>query len=109
MQWAPGGRGVTGQDLAARAGISKQKVSAMLCGERTTVTPEVAHRIADILGVHQGALFFDPPPTPMGVGELRRDPTHEHQRPLDAHAVRSAQELEQHPRQGEPYRSRPPR
>ncbi|MFI6279614.1 helix-turn-helix domain-containing protein [Streptomyces sp. NPDC050988] len=108
MQWAPEGRSLNGQELADRVGISKQKVSALLSGERATVTREVAGRIAATLGVHQRALFFEPMPTPMGVGNsTRKDSPHEHQRALDANAPRRAQELGRHPRQGEPYRSRP--
>ncbi|WP_157839156.1 helix-turn-helix domain-containing protein [Streptomyces flavidovirens] len=107
MQWAPGGESITGQQLAGRVGVSKQKISALLSGERATVEPAVARRIAATLGVHQGALFFEPLPTPMGVGASRKDTTHEHQRAVDANAPRRAQELGRHPRQGEPYRRRP--
>ncbi|MEU0990463.1 helix-turn-helix transcriptional regulator [Streptomyces sp. NPDC005953] len=113
MLWAPQGK-VTGQELARAAGISKQKVSAMLHGERVTVEREVARRIAATLGVHQGALFFQPLPTPMGVGSVRKETDgypqrDEHQRAIDADASGIAQELGEHPRQGEPYRQRPPR
>ncbi|WP_374213843.1 helix-turn-helix domain-containing protein [Streptomyces sp. A3M-1-3] len=110
MKWAPQGRVISGTELAELVGISKSKVSALLCGERTTVTPETARRIAEALGVHQGALFFEPLSTPMGVDSpTRKDTPHGHERALHANAPRRAQELVQHPRQGEPYRSRPPR
>ncbi|MEU5974361.1 helix-turn-helix transcriptional regulator [Streptomyces sp. NPDC047315] len=107
MHWAPDGR-LTGQDLANRVGVSKQKISALLSGHRATTDLTTAHRIAEVLGVHQGALFFQPLSTPMGVDSHRRE-SDEHQRALDADAVCGARELGQHPGPREPYRRRPPR
>lgn len=110
MKWAPGNRSISGQELADAAEISKQKVSALLHGKRITVHREVAKRIAATLQVHEGALFFEPVSTPMGMDDqTRKESPHDHQRALDANAPRRAQELEQHPRQGEPYRRRPTR
>ncbi|MEU3447194.1 helix-turn-helix transcriptional regulator [Streptomyces thermolilacinus] len=68
MRWAPAGRQITVRELAEQAGISKSKVSALLTGERVTVTPDVAARICRALDVRQDALFFQPLPTPTGVG-----------------------------------------
>ncbi|PVE04642.1 helix-turn-helix domain-containing protein [Streptomyces scopuliridis] len=67
MQHAPDGRPISGKTLGDRVGLSKSKISALLHEERATVTPGTAERIATTLGVHTGALFFEPLSTPMGM------------------------------------------
>lgn len=67
MQWAPGGTPLTVRALASQVGVSKSKISALLSGDRVTVEPPVAQRIAVAVGVHERALFFEPLSTPMGV------------------------------------------
>ncbi|MYT56909.1 helix-turn-helix domain-containing protein [Streptomyces sp. SID7834] len=68
MRWAPNGSSLTIRELAEAIGVSKSKVEALLSEERPTVTREVAERICTVLDVRQDALFFEPLPTPMGVG-----------------------------------------
>lgn len=68
MRWAPRGRSLTIRQFAADIGVSKSKVEALLSEERPTVTHAVARRICEVLDVRQDALFFEPLPTPMGVG-----------------------------------------
>ncbi|MGW6598460.1 helix-turn-helix domain-containing protein [Streptomyces sp. 35G-GA-8] len=106
MQHSPNGRPISGKSLGERVGLSKSKISALLHEERATVTRETADDIAEILGVHTGALFFEPLPTPVGVGNHGKG-RDDHQRALPANAARRAQELGQHPRQGEPDGRRP--
>ncbi|MCZ1009941.1 helix-turn-helix domain-containing protein [Streptomyces lydicus] len=106
MHWAPLGRPLTIRELAEQVGISKSKVHALLSGERTTVTPEIARRICGELSVHEGALFFKPLPTPMGEG-VDEGKRHEHERAVDADAARSSQELGGHDGPIGPYRRRP--
>lgn len=67
MLWAPGGKPLTAKQLAGIARISRNKVYALLAGERPTVTRDKADAIAAAVGVHRGALFFEPLPTPMGA------------------------------------------
>lgn len=67
MRWAPGGTALTVRALASQVGVSKSKVSALLSGNRVTVDRATACRIAEAVGVHVGALFFEPLSTPMGV------------------------------------------
>ncbi|MEU0309737.1 helix-turn-helix domain-containing protein [Streptomyces cyaneofuscatus] len=92
MRWAPNGRPLTIRELADAAGASKSKIGALLSGERTTVTPDVAGRITTALGVHERALFFQPLPTPMGA-DKRKGHRDDHERTVDAHAARGSQEL----------------
>ncbi|MGW7248861.1 helix-turn-helix domain-containing protein [Streptomyces decoyicus] len=106
MHRAPIGRPLTIRGLAERVGISKSKIHALLSGERATVTPEIARRICDVLGVHVGALFFEPLPTPMGVGDSGGE-RHEHERAVDADEARGSQELGGHDGPIGPYRRRP--
>lgn len=73
MRWAPGGAPLTVRALAAQVGVSKSKVAALLTGDRATAERETALRIANAVGVHAGALFFEPLPTPMGVGAPQED------------------------------------
>lgn len=67
MLWAPGGHPLTAKQLAQIAGVSRNKVYALLAGERPTVARDTATAIATAVGVHLGALFFEPVPTPTGV------------------------------------------
>ncbi|WP_405399252.1 helix-turn-helix domain-containing protein [Streptomyces microflavus] len=105
MRWAPNGRPLTIRELADAAGASKSKIHALLSGERTTVTPDVAGRITTALGVHERALFFQPLPTPMGE-DSRKGHRHERERTVDAHAARSPQELGDNDRPVRPDRGR---
>ncbi|MGW1183002.1 helix-turn-helix domain-containing protein [Streptomyces drozdowiczii] len=77
MRWAPRGRSLTIRELADEVGVSKSKVEALLSGERPTVTREIAERISHVLDVRQDALFFEPLPTPMGVGNPTEGESHE--------------------------------
>ncbi len=97
MRWAPKGRPLTIRELAEVAGASKSKIHALLSGQRTTVPPEVAGRITAALGVHEGALFFQPLPAPAGEVN-RKGLRHEHERTVDADEARSPQELVDHDR-----------
>lgn len=72
MRWGPNGSSMSIRELAAAVGVSKSKVEALLSQERPTVTEEVAERICQTLDVRQNALFFEPLPTPMGVGTTGR-------------------------------------
>ncbi|MFE0533787.1 helix-turn-helix domain-containing protein [Streptomyces nigra] len=106
MQRAPGGS-VTIEQLGERVGLSKSKVGMLLSGERPTVTREKADDICRVLGVHRGALFFEPLPTPMGTdstGGTRHG--HEHERAVASDADCSAQELGGHDGPARPYRRR---
>lgn len=94
------------RDLAEAVGVSKSKIHALLSGERPSVTREVAERICSTLGVHTGALFFEPLPTPMGVGSSGGE-RHDHERAIDADASRGSQELGGHDGPIGPYRCRP--
>lgn len=67
MYWAPGGTPLTVRALASQVGVSKSKISALLSGDRATVEPPTARRIAQAVGVHDGALFFEPLSTSMDV------------------------------------------
>lgn len=68
MIWAPEGP-LTVKDLAAATGLSRSKVYALLSGERRWVDHEPAVTTATLVGVHLGALFFKPMPTPTGEGK----------------------------------------
>ncbi|MET9816563.1 helix-turn-helix transcriptional regulator [Streptomyces sp. NPDC006355] len=106
MERAPSGS-VTIEELGKRVGLSKSKVGMLLSGERPTVTPAKADDICRVLGVHRGALFFEPLPTPMGTdstGGTRHD--HQHERAVAADADRGAQELGGHDGPARPYRRR---
>lgn len=74
MRWAPGGVPLTVRALASQVGVSKSKIAALLSGDRVTVDQATALRIADAVGVHVGALFFEPLSTPMGVDTLTGGP-----------------------------------
>ncbi|MFF1498659.1 transcriptional regulator [Streptomyces sp. NPDC058316] len=106
MRWAPTGSPLTIRDLALQAGTSKSKIHALISGERATVTPDVATRIARALGVHERALFFESLSTPMGTDATGGD-RHDHERTLDAYAARGSQELGGHDGPIGPYRCRP--
>ncbi|OUD00212.1 helix-turn-helix domain-containing protein [Streptomyces swartbergensis] len=107
MQRAPGGS-VTIEELGERVGLSKSKVGMLLSGERPTVTREKADDICRVLGVHRGALFFEPLPTPMGTDNTggTRHACHGHERAVAADADRGAQELGEHDGSVRPYRRR---
>ncbi|MFJ9468371.1 helix-turn-helix domain-containing protein [Streptomyces caniferus] len=92
MRWAPAGRSLTIRQLAERVGTSKSKISALLSGERATVTPETARRISGALGVHERALFFEQRPRPRARAAIEGK-RHEHERAVDADAPRGSQEL----------------
>jgi hypothetical protein len=66
MLWAPDGP-LTAKSLSTATGLSLSKVYALLSGERPTVGRETATTVASLVGVHLGALFFEVPPTPVGV------------------------------------------
>lgn len=76
MRWAPNGSSLTIRELADAVGVSKSKIEALLSEERPTVTRELAARICAALDVRQNALFFEPLPTPTGMGSSsgRRTP-----------------------------------
>ncbi|GAA1405325.1 hypothetical protein GCM10009639_52150 [Kitasatospora putterlickiae] len=59
MRRAPGGKSLQVRDLASGAGVSRSKAGALLTGARPTVDQRTADRIAELLGVHIGALFDD--------------------------------------------------
>ncbi|MFI1607802.1 helix-turn-helix domain-containing protein [Streptomyces griseofuscus] len=105
MQRAPGGS-IKIEELGEKVGLSKSKVGMLLSGERPTVTREKADDICRVLGVHRGALFFEPLPTPMGT-DTTGGTRHEHGRAFDADADRSSQELGSHDGPIGPYRRRP--
>lgn len=75
MLWAPGGHPLTVRHLADVADVSRNKVYALLAGQRPTVTRDTAAAISAAVGVHQGALFFEPLPTPMGAGTPTQEDT----------------------------------
>ncbi|WP_406202676.1 helix-turn-helix domain-containing protein [Streptomyces sp. NBC_01017] len=104
MERAPSGS-ITIEELGKRVGLSKSKVGMLLSGERPTVSAAKADDICRVLGVHRGALFFKPLPTPVGTDstEGTRD---EHGRALTANADRGSQELGGHDGPARPYRRR---
>jgi DNA-binding XRE family transcriptional regulator len=103
MLWAPGGKPLTAQELAEHVGVSRSKIYALLDGSRPTADPEVAKSICECLAVHQGALFFEPLPTPMGVGTPQED-TNGHQRTVDEAPARRPQDVGQDTRPRQPHR-----
>ncbi|MFM9637652.1 helix-turn-helix domain-containing protein [Streptomyces turgidiscabies] len=107
MERAPGGP-ITIEELGNRVGLSRSKVGMLLSGERPTVTHEKADGICKALGVHRGALFFEPLPTPMGTDSTggTTHGTHEHGRAVAADAGRGSQELGGHDGPVRPYRRR---
>ena len=108
MTWAPGGSSVDIRKLADAVGVSKSKIGALLSGERPSVTEDVADRICEALDVRRDALFYDPLPTPMGVGNDRQEGApREHERAVAADEARGAHELGQHDGPVGPYRRRP--
>ncbi|AZM57622.1 hypothetical protein DMA15_12450 [Streptomyces sp. WAC 01529] len=110
MQRAPGGRSLTMEELGERVGLSKSKVGMLISGERPTVPLEMADSICAVLGVHRGALFFQPLPTPMGAGRLTggsRNGRDQHERAVAEDADRGTHELGEHDRPIGPYRRRP--
>jgi DNA-binding Xre family transcriptional regulator len=110
MRWAPGGNSLDIRSLADAVGVSKSKVHALLTGERPSVTPQVAARICEVLDVRRDALFFEPAPTPMGVGNPRQEGDGRgDERAIDADEDRSSHELGEHDGPIGPYRRRPPR
>lgn len=111
MTWAPGGRQMDIRKLADATGVSKSKIGALLSGERPSVTEDVASRICEVLAVRRDALFYDPLPTPMGVGNDRKEGArrHGHERTLDAAPHRGPRELGEHDGPVGAYRERPPR
>lgn len=63
MQRAPGGPLDT-RTLANRVGVSKSKISALLTGDRPTITADKGEQIAQQLGVHPGCAFNRPAEPP---------------------------------------------
>jgi DNA-binding XRE family transcriptional regulator len=76
MTWAPGGKPITVAELAATVGVSRTKIYALLDGTRPTMQPAEAHRIAQAVGVHQGALFLPLASTSVDI-DNRPTPHHE--------------------------------
>lgn len=111
MTWAPGGSSVDIRKLADAVGVSKSKIGALLSGERPSVTEDVADRICEALDVRRDALFYDPLPTPMGVGRHPEEGAErrEHERAIATDEVRGSHELGEHPRPQGAHRRRPPR
>lgn len=109
MRRAPGGRRMDVRELAETVGVSKSKIGALLTGERPSVTPQVAERICEALDVRRDAVFYEPLPTPMGVGSYEEGARREHERAVDADATRGSHKLGQHDGPVGPYRRRPPR
>ncbi|RPK76403.1 Helix-turn-helix domain protein [Streptomyces sp. ADI97-07] len=72
MRWGPNGSSVSIRELAAAVGVSKSKIEALLSEQRPTATREVAERICKTLDVRLSALFFEPLPTPTGMGTTGR-------------------------------------
>lgn len=109
MTWAPGGSSVDIRKLADAVGVSKSKIGALLSGERPSVTEDVADRICEALDVRRDALFYDPLPTPMGVGSHPEEGAErrEHERAVAADEVRGSHELGEHLEQVGTYRRRP--
>ncbi|MFB7594342.1 helix-turn-helix domain-containing protein [Streptomyces sp. NPDC056160] len=107
MTWAPGGSSVDIRKLADAVGVSKSKIGALLSGERPSVTEDVADRICEALDVRRDALFYDPLPTPMGVGSHRQEGAErEHERAVATDEVRGSHELGEHDGPVGPYRRR---
>ncbi|WP_330349755.1 helix-turn-helix domain-containing protein [Streptomyces sp. NBC_00582] len=100
MTWAPAGGSLDIRKLADAVGVSKSKIGALLSGERPSVTEDVAERICEVLDVRRDALFYDPLPTPMGVGSHSEEGArrHEHERAIAADEVRGSHELGEHAR-----------
>ncbi|MFJ1650040.1 helix-turn-helix domain-containing protein [Streptomyces sp. NPDC088337] len=109
MRRAPGGGSVDIRKLADAVGVSKSKIGALLSGERPSVTEDVADRICEALDVRRDAIFYDPLPTPTGVGDDREGEHREHQRADDAAPTRRTHELGEHDGPVGPHRRRPPR
>lgn len=108
MRRAPGGRPMDVRKLADAVGVSKSKIGALLSGERPSVTQDVAERICEVLDVRRDAVFYEPLPTPMGVGSHRQGGARrEHERAVDADATRGSHELGEHDGPVGPYRRRP--
>lgn len=108
MTWAPDGGSLDIRKLAEAVGVSKSKIGALLSGERPSVTEDVADRICEALDVRRDALFYDPLPTPMGVGSHPKEGTRrEHERAFAADEVRGSHELGEHAEPVGPYRRRP--
>ncbi|WP_353962260.1 helix-turn-helix transcriptional regulator [Streptomyces sp. NBC_00654] len=108
MTWAPGGSSLDIRKLADAVGVSKSKIGALLSGERPSVTEDVADRICEVLDVRRDALFYDPLPTPMGVGGHPKEGARsEHERAFAADEVRGPHELGEHAEPVGPYRRRP--
>lgn len=93
MRRAPGGP-LSVRALASKAGISKTRVDDLLHDRYATVTEPVATRIAELLGIHRGALFMIKSSTSMDADS--EGGTSEHGRALDADAHRLVQELGEH-------------
>jgi DNA-binding Xre family transcriptional regulator len=108
MTWAPGGGSLDIRKLADAVGVSKSKIGALLSGERPSVTKDVADRICEVLDVRRDALFYDPLPTPMGVGSHPEEGTErrEHERAVATDEVRGSHELGEHLEQVGSYRRR---
>jgi transcriptional regulator with XRE-family HTH domain len=111
MTWAPGGDSLDIRKLADAAGVSKSKIGALLSGERPSVTEDVADRICEVLDVRRDALFYEPLPTPMGVGSHPKEGTErrEHERAVATDEVRGPHELGEHDQPVGPHRRRPAR
>lgn len=108
MRRAPGGRPMDVRKLADAVGVSKSKIGALLSGERPSVTEHVAERICKALDVRHDAVFYEPLPTPMGVGSHRQGGAQrEPERAVAADEVRGSHELGEHDGSGGPYRRRP--
>ncbi|WP_405991051.1 helix-turn-helix domain-containing protein [Streptomyces sp. NBC_00986] len=108
MTWAPGGGSLDIRKLADAVGVSKSKIGALLSGERPSVTKDVADRICEVLDVRRDALFYDPMPTPMGMGTHPEEEAErrEHERAVAADEVRGSHELGEHLEQVGSYRRR---
>ncbi|MFF9123218.1 helix-turn-helix domain-containing protein [Streptomyces sp. NPDC014889] len=109
MRRAPGGGSLEIRKLADAVGVSKSKIGALLSGERPSVTEDVAERICEVLDVRRDAVFYDPLPTPMGVGNDQEGAQSGHERADDAAPARRAHELGEHDGPVGPYRRRPAR
>jgi DNA-binding Xre family transcriptional regulator len=108
MTWAPGGGSLDIRKLADAVGVSKSKIGALLSGERPSVTKDIADRICEVLDVRRDALFYDPLPTPMGVGSHPKEGAErrEHERAVATDEVRGSHELGEHLEQVGSYRRR---
>jgi len=98
---------MTIRELAELVGVSKSKIHALLTGERVSVTPDVAARISEALGVHQRALFFSATVHAHGHGRRRSHGDDRHERANDAAAAGGVQELGGHDGPFRPYCRRP--